>query len=117
MIKPRIALRTSFALALALGSGAAVAASAAPAQARSLVGPCPGTWYENVVDPGVSITAYHYYECPGPIPEPISLDVLVGADWVAVATGTGSVTYTCSGSAENEYSVLQSGTTFEAACG
>lgn len=107
--------RLGAALALVVGGiGAAVLTSAGPAAADD----CMPAFHGHTVSPGNNITAWDSVYCfngPG-LPLPIS----IYANGVLVASGRGSLTYTCPGSAETAYTIKYVAPTteqFDAACG
>ena len=117
-------MRSSFSVparlgaALALvggGIGTTVLTSAGPAAA---VGSCWPPFYGHSVSPGSHISAWDTVVC-SPLP-PMNLPISIYANGVLVASGRGSLTYTCPGSAETSYTIKYVDPTtekFDAACG
>ena len=103
--------RLATALTLALVSGGATIAVAGPAQAIPIG--CSGFYHYWGVVPGRSVTAYYGLTCE---PQNRPGYIVLQKDGVEVATGTGTATYTCSGTAENTFYAANVGS-IEAACG
>jgi hypothetical protein len=110
-----IPARLGAALALVVGGiGATVLTSAGPAAATECLPPYHG----HTVSPGNNITAWDSVFCfngPG-----LPLPIFIYANGVLVASGRGSLTYNCPGSAETSYVIKYVDPTteqFDAACG
>jgi hypothetical protein len=121
-------LRKSWKAAARLGAGAicaaamggGIVATAAPAGAAGAATPQLGSCNVMVVwtVSATSITGNIHTLCPlqspSLFPDAVTIFKLEGAAFVGVASGTGSATYTCHGSTENEFVI--GGHEFEAAC-
>lgn len=104
--------RLATTLALALAAGGMTIAVAGPAQAIPIG--CNGYLHSDTVAPGLSITATYFLACTGgnrPLP------VVIWKNGTEVATGTGAATYTCVGSASNDFSTNNGLESFYADCG
>jgi hypothetical protein len=119
-------LRKPLSMACRFGVGAVLAATlvsgavavAAPAGAATpQLGNC--NVITNWTITATSITGDIHTDCPlnhPPItPDPVAISKLEGTQFVTVATGEGTATYNCNGSASNEFVI--GGHEFSAACG
>jgi hypothetical protein len=110
MVRKSIRLAAAFTLTLAAVGGGAIA-STAPAFA---VPPTCSFQMSHGITPTAVIGSYYYVCSDPPEHEPLTVDLYRNS--TLVATGSGTATYTCNGSTENEFSIDGTGY-FEAACG
>jgi hypothetical protein len=106
------------AVAVAAAPGGMAAAASVPAQAVPYGTGC--VWelgHQFYTDPP-EIYAYDVLYCPTHTYDyPVSILKLENGTWVDVASGSGSTTYVCHGTTENEYQTSFNGVDFDEACG
>jgi hypothetical protein len=106
--------KIAVAAALVTASGGTAVAAASPAAAYSY---CRSLYGYNFYTSPREIVAFYEIACPsGTNNEPDSISKLVDGTWKVVASGSGSVTYVCQGSAENEYET-STNAPFQEPCG